>query len=180
MAEIRPVETRLVVWCRQRSVSWYAGMEAATCADGGHEHGQREVHRHRDAVRLLDGTQVTAASFDPMEPYARDRQPDHGLYFDSRWDPPWSHDHLDWPDFGVPQEQEILRALRALHDRARHGQNVEIGCIGGHGRTGTAVACLAVLAGQENAESVGWVRASYCPQAVETTAQEAFVRSFRS
>ena len=55
---------------------------------------------------------------------------------------------------------------------------VEIGCLGGHGRTGTALACLAVLAGTPAAEAVAWVRGAYCPKAVETDAQRAFVESF--
>lgn len=59
-------------------------------------------------------------------------------------------------------------------ERARAGELVEIGCVGGHGRTGTALACLAVLGGQRSAEAITWVRGNYCPAAVETTAQEEF------
>jgi protein-tyrosine phosphatase len=59
--------------------------------------------------------------------------------------------------------------------RARAGERVEIGCLGGHGRTGTAVACLAILSGHPPGEAVAWVRANYCVEAVETTEQEAFV-----
>ncbi len=59
--------------------------------------------------------------------------------------------------------------------RARSGQHIEIGCLGGHGRTGTALACLAALAGHPAAAAVAWVRSSYCPQAVETPSQEAFI-----
>ncbi len=68
----------------------------------------------------------------------------------------------------------------SLLDRARAGQRVEIGCYGGHGRTGTALACLAILCGQAPGEAVGWVRAGYCERAVETDEQEAFVRNFTS
>jgi hypothetical protein len=48
---------------------------------------------------------------------------------------------------------------------------------GGHGRTGTALACLAVLGGQNPATAVAWVRANCYPYAVETAGQEAFVVS---
>jgi len=51
----------------------------------------------------------------------------------------------------------------------------EIGCLGGHGRTGTALACLAVLAGHSPADAVAWVRTHYCDHAVETDDQAAFV-----
>jgi hypothetical protein len=51
---------------------------------------------------LPDGTEVTAVSFDAADPYIREQPPDYGLYLDHKWQPPWAHDHLDWPDFGVP------------------------------------------------------------------------------
>jgi hypothetical protein len=141
-----------------------------------HQHRQAEVHRHRSAVSLPDGTKITAVSFDAADPYARDRQPGYGLYLDRRWQPPWDHDHLDWPDFGVPADPAlVLTALSSVIDRARTGERVEIGCIGGHGRTGTALAILAILTGHPAADAVAWVRANYCPKAVETADQEAFV-----
>ena len=61
--------------------------------------------------------------------------------------------------------------------RAR-GDVVEIGCLGGHGRTGSALACLAVLTGVPADGAVDWVRAHYCPDAVETDEQRAFVEKF--
>jgi len=88
--------------------------------------------------------------------------------------PPWDHNHLDWPDFGVPADPGlVLTALSSLIDRARTGERVEVGCIGGHGRTGTALAILAILTGHPAADAVAWVRANYCPKAVETADQEA-------
>jgi len=135
-----------------------------------------ETHRHLTTVVLPDGTQVTAASYDPVAPYARTREPDYGLYLDSRWQPPWAHDHVDWPDFGLPADAEaFLGALKAVLERARSGQDVEVGCLGGHGRTGTAMACLAVLTGHPASDAVAWVRSSYCAKAVETQGQEALV-----
>ncbi|GAB3912402.1 protein-tyrosine-phosphatase [Microlunatus endophyticus] len=141
-----------------------------------HEGRTYEVHVHHDVVRLPDGTPITAVSFDPADPYARDRDPDFGLYLDPRWRPSWDHDHLDWPDFGVPADRAIvLSDLGSLLDRARQGQSVEIGCLGGHGRTGTALALLAVLAGHPSDDAVAWVRTHYCPKAVETDEQQAYV-----
>jgi protein-tyrosine phosphatase len=130
-------------------------------------------------VVLPDGTEVTAVSFDAMDPYSRDQPPDYGLYLDHMWQPPWDHDHLDWPDFGVPDDAtHLAAALRAVLDRARAGERVEVGCIGGHGRTGTALACLAILSGHPPGEAVRWVRANYCTDAVETAEQQGFVVGF--
>jgi protein-tyrosine phosphatase len=140
-----------------------------------------ETHRHLSPVVLPDGTQVTAASFDPVAPYSRDCDPDYGLYFDSRWQPPWDHDHIDWPDFGVPANTEdVVQALKTVLERARSGQDIEVGCLGGHGRTGTALACLAVLTGLSALDAVAWVRSRYCAEAVETPEQEAFIAALSS
>jgi protein-tyrosine phosphatase len=128
---------------------------------------------------LPDGTELTAASFGSVDPYARAAPPDFGLYLDERWRPPWPHEHLDWPDVGVPNDPVVVvRALESLLDRARAGQRVEIGCYGGHGRTGTALACLAILCGQVPADAVSWVRVGYCERAIETDGQEAFACNF--
>jgi protein-tyrosine phosphatase len=48
-------------------------------------------------------------------------------------------------------------------------------CLGGHGRAGTALACLGVLTGCPRTEAVAWARANYCQSAVETAEQEALV-----
>ncbi|MVA77072.1 protein phosphatase [Auraticoccus sp. F435] len=97
---------------------------------------------------------------------------------DPRWRPGWPHDHHAWPDLGVPDDASAaLAALAALLARARDGEQVEIGCLGGHGRTGTALAALAVLTGEDPRSAVAWVRARYCPMAVETAEQEEWVAS---
>jgi len=47
------------------------------------------------------------------------------------------------------------------------------------GRTGTALACLAVLDGVVAAEAVGYVREHYNSRAVETPWQRRFVSRFQ-
>ena len=165
-----------VVACAESGLYWEKDVEPAKCTDDNHQHRVFEVHRHLDLVALPDGTKFTAASFDPRDPYSRHLLPDFGLYLDSRWQPPWDHAHIDWPDFGLPDDPFVVhRSLSAFRNRARSGERVEVGCLGGHGRTGTALACLAVLAGHPAGDAVNWVRAHYCSRAVETPEQEAFV-----
>jgi protein-tyrosine phosphatase len=128
-------------------------------------------------VPLPDGTVVRAASFRKV-PEIEEYRPDFGLYLDHRWQPPWPHQLVAWPDFGVPSDDAELRELLVDGlERARRGEVVEIGCLGGHGRTGSALACMAVLAGLES-DPVEWVRAAFCDRAVETDEQMAFVRAF--
>jgi len=170
---------RSVVACRECGLYWGTSIEPVRCVSGDHHHRVYEVHRHLDLVVLPDGTTVTAASFDPEDPYSRDPEPDFGLYLDRRWQPPWDHGHIQWPDFGLPVGTDaVCESLRALLDRAHLGERVELGCLGGHGRTGTALACLAILSGHPAGDAVRWVRAHFCSQAVETPEQETFVITF--
>jgi hypothetical protein len=134
---------------------------------------------HRTEVVLADDTTVRGVTFMGDDPYGRETVPSFGLYLDERWQPSWPHAHVDWPDFGVPSDIVVLTAaLQDLLDRARREERVEIGCLGGHGRTGTALACLAILAGTPASDAVEWVRANYCQRAIETSEQEAFVGAF--
>lgn len=169
------MQQQLIMVCRACGTFWPADAEPA-CREEGHPHQRMEVHRHLDPVQLPDGTEVIGVSFDLGDPYRREQTPDFGLYLDPRWQPPWPHDHLDWPDFGVPQDPERVRSvLGQVLARARSGERVEIGCLGGHGRTGTALAGLVALSGLPAEDAVDYVRDQYCPRAVETAEQETYV-----
>jgi hypothetical protein len=136
------------------------------------------IHIHRDAVVLLDGTTIWAVSFNDR-PYERDTEPDYGIYLDEQWDPPWPHETIDWQNFGLPRDPERMKeSLDRALARARSGQRVEIGCLGAHGRTGTAVGYLALQTGLDE-DPVDWVRRVYCRNAVETEVQMVFLRSLR-
>ncbi|MGY1636285.1 protein-tyrosine phosphatase family protein [Geodermatophilus sp. SYSU D00742] len=91
--------------------------------------------------------------------------------------PSWPARRVRWPDFWVPLDRaDVLAALHEALRRARAGQRVEVGCRGGVGRTGTALAALAVLDGLPAADAVRWVRAEYHPRAVETPWQRRWLR----
>lgn len=94
--------------------------------------------------------------------------------------PAWPHRRLRWPDFWIPLDRDdALDALREVHRRALDGQRVEVACRGGVGRTGTALAALAVLDGLPPGEAVRWVRREYHPRAVETPWQRWWLRAVR-
>ena len=63
--------------------------------------------------------------------------------------------------------------------RRAETERVEVACWGGRGRTGTALACLAVLDGVPPAEAVAFVRARYRRGAVETPWQRKYVARFQ-
>ncbi len=72
---------------------------------------------------------------------------------------------------------EPLVALDARFGPARARERVEVACRGGVGRTGTALAALAVLDGLPAPDAVRWVRGRYHPRAVETPWQRRWLRS---
>jgi protein-tyrosine phosphatase len=106
--------------------------------------------------------------------------PELGLYLLGHRPEPvsWEHRWVPWPDFRLPRDPALLRAeLQEAWQRAA-GERVEVACHGGTGRTGTALACLAVLDGVPAADAVAYVRARYRPRAVETPGQRRFVARF--
>jgi protein-tyrosine phosphatase len=151
------------------------------------------------AVRFPDGTQVLAGAIGG----ARRTSPDLGLYayghairrastsgrvinllsrralHGGSWTPSWEAWWLHWPDFGVPGDgrEAAARIVAAFH-RAKSGDVVEVRCYGGTGRTGTMLACMAVLAGVAPDEAIAWVRREYRPRAVERPSQERWVAWF--
>jgi hypothetical protein len=128
-------------------------------------------------VVFPDGTRVRASSI--AERRVRDPERAFGLYLDERWQPTWPATTIDWEDFGLPRNPELAaQQIVDAFGRAREGGLLEVGCLGGRGRTGTVLACMAVLAGVPQAKAVAWVRASYRPEAVETTDQEGWVGWF--
>lgn len=91
---------------------------------------------------------------------------------------PWPTTFVRWRDFWLPHDPEALAgALRQALLRGRR-RRVEITCFGGLGRTGTALACAAVLDGVRSDDAVAFVRERYHPSAVETPWQRRFVRGF--
>lgn len=110
---------------------------------------------------LVDGSDVSQFGI-----YLLAERPDP-MSWDCRW--------VRWPDFGLPSERPDARdALCEAWRRAEHEQ-AEVACAGGMGRTGTSLACLAVLDGVPASEAVAYVRENYHPRTVETRAQDRFV-----
>ncbi|MFC4561457.1 protein-tyrosine phosphatase family protein [Nocardiopsis mangrovi] len=90
----------------------------------------------------------------------------------------WESRWLRWPDFRLPADRAAASgALREAWRRAAT-ERVEVACSGGRGRTGTALACLAVIDGVPAREAVAYVRANYSRHAVETPWQRRYVSRF--
>ena len=93
---------------------------------------------------------------------------------------PWDSRWVRWRDFRLPvDDEDTLDALTEAWRRAEP-ERVEVACWGGRGRTGTALACRAVLDGVPPAEAVAYVRARYRRGAVETPWQRMYVARFQN
>jgi len=106
--------------------------------------------------------------------------PTFGVYLVGRPPPPvpWESRWLRWPDFWLPSDRAT--ASDVLHEAWQRAgtERVEVACGGGHGRTGTALACLAVIDGVPANQAVAFVRQHYDPHAVETPWQKRYVARF--
>jgi hypothetical protein len=147
------------------------------------------------AIALPDGTLIRGRG--RREPMPAGPLPDFGLYLGrppdrqrrggpfgrarrrEAWRPDWAADWVDWPDFRTPCDDRLC-ANRIEHTYllARAGRRVEVACVGGTGRTGTVLACMAVLAGHPAADALRWTRDHYRPRAVETPGQRRWIQWF--
>jgi hypothetical protein len=127
------------------------------------------------AVDLPDGRRVRARGL--RHPMPAGSPPEFGVYLlgDDPGPFDWEHRWVRWPDFRLPASTaDALDALAAAHRRAPT-ERVEVACGGGIGRTGTALAALAVMSGVAPRDAVAWVRRAYHPCAVETPWQRRWV-----
>lgn len=103
--------------------------------------------------------------------------PEFGVYLLAR-DPgsfEWEHRWVRWPDFRAPASTDAaIAALTEAYQRSE-SERVEIACDGGIGRTGTALAAIAILSGVPRSEAVAWVRRRYNCLAAETPWQRRWV-----
>jgi hypothetical protein len=145
------------------------------------------------AIALPDGTAVRGRG--RREPFPPGPLPEFGLYLGrpperqrrrglrrrKPWQPEWSAVWIDWPDFRTPVDRGFAaEQIAETYRLARSGHRVEVACHGGTGRTGTVIACMAVLAGHPAGDAVHWTRRHYRTRAVETPGQRRWVAWFAS
>lgn len=96
------------------------------------------------------------------------------------------HIHIKWPDFSIPQvDKEFWTKLsRFLKKKGRDKERfnkvykVMIHCMGGHGRTGTALAILASLCtdeGWQGEDLLEKIRRFHCSKSVENKKQIKYI-----
>lgn len=113
-------------------------------------------------------------------PLPSGQTPTFGVYLLGKPPPTvdWESRWLRWPDFWLPSDRGDARGVLDEAWQRAATERVELACGGGRGRTGTALACLAVLDGVPPAEAVAYVRRHYHHGAVETPWQRRYVTRF--
>ncbi|QJC22366.1 protein-tyrosine phosphatase family protein [Arcanobacterium buesumense] len=87
---------------------------------------------------------------------------------------------IDWPDYRLPRRPaQALQTLREAWNDAVD-RKIEITCAGGVGRTGTALAILAVFDGMDPHDAIDFIQREYNPESVASPAQRAFVMDLGS
>ncbi len=142
---------------------------------------------------------ITCSSHPSATKVATPPYPDFGMYFASCWKTDlggggWTNGVTikrladqryypalvwDWPDGSTIPVAQMNNLVEICLSKMRHGKRVDIGCIAGHGRTGTFLACLIArvehLTGKQALETV---RGRYCRWAVETHSQEKLIEEY--
>jgi protein-tyrosine phosphatase len=129
-------------------------------------------------LRLPSGRLVRGRSL--RQPLLPGPTPTFAVYLLGKTPPAvaWESRWLRWPDLWLPSDQ--AHARKVLHEAWESAMTgcVEIACRGGRGRTGTALACLAIIDGVSAKQAVAFVRQHYDQHAVETPWQKRYVTRF--
>src|SRR3990167_437555 len=169
---------------RYENSQWYGG-------------GFHNCDHWRDPVKLGEYTVYASASSDKNSAKDTDIRPDYGFYFSTMsWslkltvtpdfprelvkiDVAFPRLFYDWTDMSAPRRPYIVHIVKAATELIKEGKKVDIGCMGGHGRTGTFMALLAVeLLEMTALDAINLVRKNHCQEAIETYAQRAFIYGF--
>lgn len=134
---------------------------------------------------------VSALADRPKSGYTQ--YPDMGVYVSNQWARMFPGLHgigiavpstykaiiCDWPDFGVVVVNDLRWLVLYTVECIKAGMDVDIGCHGAHGRTGTLLACvIAYLEGCTADAAIKATRERHCKKAIETKGQENLVRAF--
>lgn len=149
----------------------------------------------RVKFELFDGLHIRLSAYSDVQ-YVDSEDVDVGVYLTDQWlaqtavspglSVPWAQGQLmtkgiymDWPDMGGHKSLEhVVEVVDYMLEEIEKGVQFEIGCWGGHGRTGTLLACVLVRQGLPPPYAVRMVRESYCAKAIESSEQMEFIELF--
>jgi hypothetical protein len=109
-------------------------------------------------------------------------KPKHSIPFEWGKDieiPQFKEIILDWWDQrGIWIDPEFW--VKLLRHAIETQSKVLVFCVGGHGRTGTAICALQIAGGATAKQAIEKIRADYCPSAVESDLQVAYLEELEA
>ena len=160
--------------------------------------GGRQCDHWRDNIKVGDYTVTVSAQTDKprMGEVDDSVMPELGVYLAMSWQdamsPIWGagvktpHSidkyptiYCKWPDYGAVHLTVVDWLVKAMMVSMEAGMSVDIGCQGGHGRTGCLLACLiAKVEGKGSKAAMDAVHKRHCTKAIESHSQENLIRVF--
>lgn len=158
----------------------------------------RQCHHKRDEVQI-GGHFILASEWFYDTDINLEPVPDLGIYLHSGWDkffePPQIIGEpegfgsinqaiypviiVPWADQGVISMPMLNWLMEGIKHNLAQGKLIEIGCLGGHGRTGTLLACILGFVEELSAhEAIKTLRLRYCKKAVESKAQAKLIAEY--
>jgi hypothetical protein len=154
----------------------------------------------RDKIKVGTGT-LLLSEYRYNNDISKEPVPDLGIYLAESWDrlfniitvrgKPQHFEMLqeasllypylivEWSDGQSLPEKQLSILVNGIISNLHEGKKVEIGCMGGHGRTGTLAACvIGKEMGWNARETIKYLRDTYCDEAVETRVQIEAVDDF--
>jgi len=161
-------------------------------ANGNTPKPKRTCAHNQDIVNI--GKYRVWLSELPAKSWVREK-PDLGVYLAEPWlsvmgniltngvslksGAPYDVIYIDWPDRGIVSVQCLIVVVNKVIEYLESGKQVEIGCWGAHGRTGTMTSCLlSAIEHVSGEKAIEEVRSRYCNRAVEGVVQEQLVKDF--
>ena len=112
-------------------------------------HDDVNFHNRQDAaanIAAITGDGIdTFVCLQDEEPHGRNRRPRYATLLNASQNgqvTTYSYHHFPVVDDKVPDHRSFVQHMTVLLELLARGKNIYIHCAGGHGRTGTYVACL--------------------------------------
>jgi protein-tyrosine phosphatase len=142
------------------------------------------IYRHwRNPIKVGDYLVLVSS----LEGYESNRErsspdPDFGVYLDEGWSSVeigYPHQLYFWPNRGAIELPKFASIVDAIIEKVKEGEMVDIGCMEGHGRTGTVLAGLMMkLENLSAQEAITAVQERHCPDAIEADIQKQLLFEF--
>jgi hypothetical protein len=133
-------------------------------------------------LKILNGVVLGAACGHPQKGYDIYIGLDYGMKYQNRnypWEP-GAGTVVEFlysiSDMCAPKSPKDFKAMiKWMAEQLEAGKKIQVGCIGGHGRTGLVLAALVAYTKVAPKNAIQYVRKHHCKKAVESASQIKFL-----